>query len=916
MGGDRPNPDELLARIQEETRRERRGKLTIFFGAAPGVGKTYAMLEASRFEREDGRDVVVGIVETHGRYDTGALLLGLEIMPRRKVEQRGVALEELDVDAAVKRRPGVLLVDELAHTNAPGSRHAKRWQDVEELLDLGIDVYSTLNVQHLESLKDVVAQITHVVVRETVPDSVLEKADDIRLIDLPIDELLGRMKEGKVYVPEHARLAEQSFFRPGNLIALREMALRVTAQAVDAQMRRYKEAHGIESTWAATERVLVCVSPSPSSARLVRGGRRLASSLHADWIAAHVEPLSSLRMSPRDRAQVAENLQLARTLGADIVTLSGTNGAVEVIRFARQRNVTRIVVGKPTHPSWRDRIRGSFLDEIVRLSGDIDVHVIRGDSDRIDAAHKTAAPEPLLPEARPALTGYLAGGLAPVIATLVDQRVFARTQLADIVMVYMAAIVAVSMRWSMGPALVSALLSVLAFDFFFIPPYGTLAVADLSHIATFAVMFLIAVVINGLTRRVRDQAESARQREMRTASLYALSRALAAAKTRQEILEAGTKHVQEVFGGRTAALVPSTPSGSTKRVIGSGLVSKVEGAWTYDVDEKERGVAEWVFEHGRSAGAGTTTLPSAAALYLPLDGSDGRLGVLGLVPASASRLADEHDRQHLETFIGQIAAAADRARLGVQAQQAQLRVEAEQLRNSLLSSVSHDLRTPLAVITGTASTLADERLEPAVRKDLAETIVHEAERLNRLVRNLLDVTRLEAGALRLQKEWQPVEEVVGASLTAVERVLGDRPVTTEVAQDLLAPFDAVLVQQVLVNLLENAAKYTAPESPITISARKNDDDVEIVVADRGPGLPGGEEVRIFEKFYRAEQGKGGGAGLGLSICKGVVTAHGGRIWAQGREGGGAEFHFTLPAAGAPPPLDLPDSQRTTEGAEA
>jgi two-component system sensor histidine kinase KdpD len=916
MGGDRPNPDELLARVEEETKRAKRGRLTIFFGAAPGVGKTYAMLEASRFEREDGRDVVVGIVETHGRYDTGALLLGLEILPRRKVDHRGIVLEELDVDAAVKRRPGVLLVDELAHTNAPGSRHAKRWQDVEDLLDVGIDVYSTLNVQHLESLKDVVAQITHVFVRETVPDSVLEEADDIRLIDLPIDELLGRMKEGKVYVPEQARLAEQSFFRPGNLIALREMALRVTAQAVDAQMRRYKEAHGIEGTWAATERVLVCVSPSPSSARLVRGARRLASSLHADWIAAHVEPLSSLRMSPRDRAQVTENLQLARTLGADSVTLSGANGAVEVIRFARQRNVTRIVVGKPTHPSWRDRIRGSFLDEIVRLSGDIDVHVIRGDSDSIDAAQKPAGPEPSLPGPRPALTGYLAGALAPVIATLVDQRVFARTQLADIVMVYMAAIVVVSMRWSMGPALVSAFLSVLAFDFFFIPPYGTLAVADLSHIATFAVMFLIAAVINGLTKRVRDQAESARQREIRTASLYALSRALAAAKTRQEILEAGTKHVQEVFGGRTAALVPSTSSGTAKHVLGGGLVSKVEGAWTYDVDEKERGVAEWVFEHGRSAGAGTSTLPSAAALYLPLDGSDGRLGVLGLVPADASRLADEHDRQHLEAFIGQIAAAVDRARLGVDAHQAQLRVEAEQLRNSLLSSVSHDLRTPLAVITGTASTLADERLEPAVRKDLAETIVHEAERLNRLVRNLLDVTRLEAGALRIEKEWQPVEEVVGASLTALETVLGDRPVTTEVAPDLVAPFDAVLVQQVLVNLLENAVKYTSPESLITISARKNEDEVEIVVADRGPGLPGGEETRIFEKFYRAEKGKGGGAGLGLSICKGVVTAHGGRIWAQGREGGGAEFHFTLPAAGSPPPLDLPDSQRTAEGAEA
>jgi two-component system sensor histidine kinase KdpD len=891
MGGDRPKD---------------RGKLTIFFGAAPGVGKTYAMLESSRFEREDGRDVVAGIVETHGRYDTGALLLGLEILPRRKLDHGGVVLDELDVDAAIARRPGVLLVDELAHSNAPGSRHAKRWQDVEDLLDLGIDVYSTLNVQHLESLVDVVAQITHVTVRETVPDSVLEKADDIRLIDLPIDELLARMEEGKVYVPERARVAEQNFFRPGNLIALRELALRVTAQAVDAQMRRYKEAHGIEGTWAATERVIVCVSASPSSSRLIRGARRLASSLHADLIAVHVEPPSSLPLSARDREQATANLHLARTLGADTVTLSGAKGALEVIELARQRNVTRIVVGKPTHPRWHDRIRRQFLDEIVRFSGDIDVHVIRGEETNVVSKSRSPAAAMTSLETSASRLGYFAGAITPALATLMDQRAFDRTQLADIVMVYMAGIVFVAVRWNMGPALFSALLSVLAFDFFFIPPYGTLEVADLSHVATFAVMFLIAALISGLTKRVRDQADSARQRELRTASLYALSRALAAAKTRQEVLEEGTKHVQEVFGGRAAALVPA----ATGR-----LVARVEQPWTYALDEKERTVAEWVLAHARTAGLGTETMPSASALYLPLEGSNGPLGVLGLLPASPSRVADEHGRQHLEAFVRQIAAALDRAQLGVQAHQAQLRVEAEQLRNSLLSSVSHDLRTPLAVITGTASALIDDRLDPAVRRDLAETIVNEAERLNRLVRNLLDVTRLEAGALRIDKEWQPVEVVIGAALAVVDRVLGDRPVTADVAPDLLAPFDAVLVQQVLVNLLENAVKYTAPKSPITVSASKSDDDVEIVVADRGPGLPGGEEMRIFEKFYRAEKGKGGGAGLGLTICKGVVTAHGGRIWAKNREGGGAAFHFTLPA-GAPPPLDLPDSQGDPEGAIA
>jgi two-component system sensor histidine kinase KdpD len=897
--GERPDPDALLERVQEDEKRAKRGRLTIFFGAAPGVGKTYAMLEAARFEREDGRDVVVGIVETHGRYDTAALLLGLEIVPRKKLEHRGVVLEELDVEACLKRRPGVLLVDELAHTNAPGSRHTKRGQDVEELLEAGLDVYSTLNVQHLASLVDVVAQITHVVVRETVPDSVLEGAEEIRLIDLSIEELLERLKDGKVYLADQAERAGKHFFRPGNLIALRELALRTTAQSVDAQMRRYRAEHGIERTWAATERVLVCVSPSPSSPLVIRGARRLARSLHADWIAVFVETSASLRLSAADRTRVAENLQHARTLGAETVTLAGDDAAEEVIRFARQRNVTRIILGKPTHSTLRDRIRGSFLESLVRSSGNIDVHAISGDVEK--AAAEPRPPEPARRRKRQNATGFVAALAAVGLATVIGHTVF-REQHADIVMVYLLGIVLVSLRWGLAPSLFAAIGAIVAFDFFFIPPYFTLAVTDLRHFVTFGVMFLVAVVISGLTKRVRDQAEAAREREVRTASLYALSRALAAAKTRREILLAGTKQIQEIFGGRVAALVPS-PSGA--------LVANVEGAWTFEPDEKERGVAELVWQHGQPAGAGTETLPSSSGTYFPIDGSEGRLGVIGIV-ADPQRVPSDQERHHLDAFLAQIGSALDRVRLARQAQGAQLRVEAEQLRNSLLSSVSHDLRTPLAVITGTATTLTHDKLDAEARRDLAETIVQEAERLNRLVRNLLDMTRVEAGALTVHKEWQPVEEVVGSALGSVEGILGSRAVKTDRSPALVAPFDAVLIQQVLVNLLENAVKYAGADTPLTISARGRKREVEIIVADRGPGLPEGDELRIFEKFYRAEKGKGGGVGLGLTICRGIVTAHGGRIWANNRDGGGAAFHFTLPIEGEPPALDMPESQAAGE----
>ncbi|HLK39623.1 MAG TPA: sensor histidine kinase KdpD [Polyangiaceae bacterium] len=889
MSQARADPDELLHHALEDERRRSRGKLVIFFGAAPGVGKTYAMLEAARAERDLRRDVVLGIVETHGRYETGALVIGLELLPRRRVEHRGVTIDEFDLDAALARKPGLILVDELAHTNAPGSRHAKRWQDVEELRDAGIDVYSTLNVQHVESLNDVVAQVTGVVVRETVPDRVLEEATEVRLIDLPPDELLERMTDGKVYLPEKAERAVENFFRKGNLIALRELALRSTAERVDAQMRTYRTAHGITRVWATTERVLVCVGPSPSSARLLRAARRMAASLHAPCIAAYVETPAALRMSDADRRRLAENLRLAELLGFEAVTLQGERAAEETVRYARSHNVTKIVLGKPTHSRWRNLVSTSFLEDIVRSSGEIDVYVISGD----EGPARAAGPR-RRPRTRP--LAYAAAVGASIASTGVAWFFFGRRQLADVVMVYLLGIILVSLRFGYGPSICAAVVSVLLLDFFFVPPYLSFSVTDFQHVVMFAVMFVVAVVISNLTQRVRVQAEAARQREQRTGTLYSMSRELAATRATRNLAHVALDHVHDVFDARVTLAL----EGRDGR-----LENIAAGEAAYVPDEKEQGVIEWTWSRDKPAGLGTDTLPSARGLYLPLRGAQGRVGVLGVIPADPRRLQDNEQRALLDVFAQQIATALERARLGEEAQQAHVEVEAERLRSSLLSSVSHDLRTPLSVITGSASALveSDAVLDPAARRELARTIEEEAQRLNRLVRNLLDMTRLSAGAVHITKEWQPIEGVIGAALGRLEDALDGRTVTTNVPADLpLVPIDGVLVEQLLINLLENAIKYTPAGSPIDVSARHEPGAMILEVADRGPGVPPDAAKKIFEKFYRLpREGQGGGAGLGLAICSAIAEAHGGRIWVDARDEGGSVFRVELPITGTPPP---------------
>jgi two-component system, OmpR family, sensor histidine kinase KdpD len=881
----RPDPDELLARVHEEEQERARGRLTIFFGSAPGVGKTYSMLEAARHEVEDQKvGVVAGFVETHGRYDTGSLLIGLELLPRRVAEHRGLRLEEFDLDAALHRRPDLIVVDELAHTNAPGSRHLKRWQDVEELLASGINVFTTLNVQHLESLNDVVAQITGVIVRETVPDAVFDKAYEVRIVDLPVDELLERLREGKIYLPQQATRAVDNFFKEGNLTALRELALRRTAERVDAKMLGYKAAHGIEESWHAGERVLVCVSPSPHSARLIRNARRMATTVHAEMVGVYVETPASLRISTSDRERLGQNMRLVESLGGESVVLRGEEAALETVRYARKRNVTKIVVGKPTHPRWRDILRASFLDDIVRLSREIDVYVISGSPTDIPAV----APRDDRPLPRFSTAAYAASFGAVTVSTLIGWYGFGRSQLADVVMVYLLGIVLVSMRFGYAASVLATVLSVLGLDFFFVPPLFSFRVSDVSHSVTFAMMFVVAVVISHLTRRVRDQADSARGRELRTASLYAISRELGLASSRGALLEVAARHLHEVFAAKVVALLPG-PSG----MLEPGPA--YEGAAS--PDDKDLGVAEWVWLHQRPAGATTDTLPSARALFVPLKSSRGRVGVLALYPSEGTRLGDPDERQLLDTFAGLIASAVERTQLAEEARRSRLRAETEQLRNSLLSSVSHDLRTPLGVVTGATSAYLDESApkDEATRRELIQTAHEEALRLNRLVGNLLDMTRLEAGALKVQKDLQPVEEVVGSALNRLEDRLRGREVQVVIPNDFpLVAFDSALIEQVLINLLENATKYTPPGSPLDIVARARDSEVEVEVADRGPGVDRADAERIFDKFYRAREREGGGVGLGLTICRGIVSAHGGRIWVEERPGGGAAFRFTLP----------------------
>ena len=754
----RPDPDELLKNIQAEE--GGRGRLKIFLGYVAGVGKTYAMLEAAHQRKAQGVDVIVGYIETHQRDETEEMVKGLEVIPRRQVEYHNVTLPELDVDGVLMRHPQLVLVDEFAHTNAPGSRHPKRYQDVQEILAAGIDVYTTLNIQHLESLNDVVAQVTGVIVHETIPDPVIDEASEIEVIDLPPDELLVRLQEGKVYVPDQAARAIQKFFRKGNLTALREMSLRRAAERVDDQMRTYMQTRSIQGIWAAGERLLVCISPSPLSERLVRSTRRMADELNAEWIALYVETPQYASMSQDKRDRVASILQLAEDLGARSYTLSSGSSmdsvSQTIIEFAHKNNITKIVTGKPLRPRWLELLRGSLVDKLILDSKDIDVYVVASS----DQPSFPADESPL--RMRGPLIRYVYSFLLVVIATASGFLIGGHVEATNLVMVYLLAVVVTALYLGRGPAILSSLLGVLAFDYLFVTPYFTLAVSDTQYIITFIGLFLVGMVISQLAARAREQALAARQREGETAELYDLSRDLASSANIGAILSAFQRHLERTFN-RTFAVLLLEGNRLVTRTISGGMTLNAE----------ELAVADWVYRHAEPAGRHTNTLTAAQLRYLPLKTSKGVVGVLGVgKPNSQESDLTSAQRRLMEAFANQGAQAIERVLLEEQNRQLALLQSTEKLQNALLNSISHDLRTPLVAITGALSALDENYigLDDSARSTLIENARGEADRLNRLVGNLLNMTRIESGAIKLHPEPGDMQDLIG---TAIEQ-LGKR----------------------------------------------------------------------------------------------------------------------------------------------
>ena len=888
---DRPNPDELLADVQREEERARRGRLHIFFGASAGVGKTFSMLEAARVAKTGGADIAVGYVEPHGRIETERLLEGLETLPFLEVRYKGITRREFDLDAALRRAPAIILVDELAHSNVtegePRPRHAKRWQDVEELLDAGIHVWSTLNVQHLESLNDVVAGITGVRQQETIPDRIFDEASEVELIDLTPDDLLARLRSGKVYLADQVSTATERFFRMPNLLALRELALRRTADRVDADALEYQGKERVSQPWLARDRFLIAVAPDDQAEQLVRFGKRFADALDAEWMVVSVETPALLKLSERERNRRIHVLRLAESLGAETVTLDGPSAADALIEYARLRNVTRIVVGEVKRSGWRAWLRRSTATELVRRGSGFDVSVI--------ARRDGTAPQPRdLPDSGPQKMRwerYWAALAITAACTGLAFLMYPYFNLTNLVMVYLLGATVAARSLGRGPASLTAVSNVVALDFCFVPPRYTFSTNNLEYLLTFGVMLVIALVIANLVASVRAQSRVAGARERRTSLLYGMSRELAVTRSFDNLARVAIKHLAETFASSATILMPDAQGqlGMPKGEAPSGALPK-----------PDLSVAQWVFDHGRPAGLGTDTLPAAQAQYLPLTGIRSTLGVLAVRPTQRRRLLLPEQRHLLETFAGQIALAIERSQLAENAEHARVSAETESLRNTLLASISHDLRTPLAVITGASSALNDPdlKLDPAARAQLVHSIDAKAHEMSELISNVLDLMRFEAGEVRLRRDWQTVDDLVGTALARIEGRLGGRVVDVALPAELPpVHVDAPLITQVLVNLLENAVKHTPPQTQIRITAEARADSVSVSVEDNGPGLPEGDPEKLFAKFQRGrEESNAGGAGLGLAICRAIIDAHRGRISALARFGGGARFDFTLPVA--------------------
>jgi two-component system, OmpR family, sensor histidine kinase KdpD len=881
---DRPNADALLASIQKETARQERGQLKVFLGMSPGVGKTYGMLEAAQRELRAGRDVVVGYVETHGRKETDALAKGFETIPRRSLEYRGVDLTEMDLDTLLARHPQLALVDELAHSNAPGSRHPKRWQDVQELIEAGIDVFTTLNVQHVESRTDTVREITGAEIRETVPDSVLDKAV-LELVDLPPRELVQRLHEGKVYLPDRAAAAAENFFREGNLTALRELALRLMADHVGEDTIDFRRTDASSRPWKTGNRLMVAVGPSPLSEPLIRWTRRMADGLRCRWLAVHVERSNSLTESAQ--AQLEKNLAAARELGAEVFATTDDDLVRGLLRVAREQNATQIIVGKPTGTGWLEWLHGDrLLRRLARESGDIDLHVVRAEK-----AGSTQASRVWLPAFAPNPQHY-AFAVGVVVATgVLNLGLMAVAGPRVPGLVFLLAVVLLALRVGRGPVLLAGALSALGWNFFFLPPRFTFLIAKVEDALLFGLYFVVAIVLGQLVARIRAQEQAERRREERAVALYELTRDLAEATSRDEVVWQLISQVSRLFHAPVAVALPITDK----------LAGHPDSSLT--LSEKELSVADWAFRQRKAAGRFTDNLPGAEALHLPLATERKVFGILAVsLPDKNLTLAQ---RDLLETFGRQAALVLDRVELRNAAEQSRLLAESEKFSRTLLNSISHELRTPLAASTSAASALAtSEAATPEQRRELIGEIQEANARLNRVVGNLLDVARLESGKVRPRLDWHDARDLVQTTLRELERELAGRSIKVEMpSEPMLGRLDVSLVQHSLANLLLNAVYHTPTNTPVEVQAQLADGNLVLSVADRGPGIPAELLPRIFDKFFRAPSAPAGGSGLGLTIVKGFIDAHGGTVTAHNRPGGGTIFTMRLPQLEKPPTVE-------------
>ncbi len=886
----RPSPDALLEAARREDNRT--GRLKIFLGAAPGVGKTYAMLQSAQAKQKAGTDVVVGVVETHGRLETQALVEGLEVIPRQKLEYRGQTIDEMDLDALIARRPQLAIVDELAHTNAPGSRHPKRYLDVEELLNNGIDVYTAVNIQHIESLNDVVAQITRVRVRETVPDFVFDLADAIELVDLTPDDLIQRLKEGKVYVPKQAERALDHYFSSGNLTALRELALRRTAERVDEQLLNHMQAHAISGPWAAGEQILVCLSEDPRAAGLIRYTKRLADRLHAPWTALCIETRHSLQLTQTERDRLADTLRLAETLGGEALTIpaAGRRIADDVLSFARSNNVTQIVVGKSNRSWWFELVRGSVVHELVRNAGNISVHVIAGD--KVDAEIASAAkgvrtadqPQPFntLPFLMASVFVAIALGISIVIRPYFG--------IENVDLVFLTGVVATAVRFGLLPSLFASVVASLCYNYFFLPPIYTFTIADPTNIAAFFFFMLIALLVSNVAARVRSQAVAATDRARTTEYLYSFSRKLAGTATLDDVLWATAYQTALMLKVRVVLLLPD-----------DGLLAVKTGYPPEDeLDQADLAAANWAWTHDRPAGRGSDTLPGAKRLFLPIRTGRASIGVVGIDDDRSGPLLTPDQRRLLDALMDQAALAIERVHLVEDVDRVKRTVETDRLRSALLTSISHDLKTPLSSVLGSASALRDfpTKLSDLEKADLLKTIIDESERLNRFIANLLDMTKLESGAVAPNCALHDLSDIIGSALRRAAKILLRHHVELNVQPDLpMLQLDAVLFEQVLFNLLDNAAKYSPEGSTIHIRSWRESNTVCLEVVDEGEGIPPDDLSNIFDKFYRAQKGDHvrAGTGLGLAISRGFVEAMQGSITASNRaDRSGAVLTIRLP----------------------